>query len=75
MSKLLRFLIISLIKAYRYCISPMLGPSCRYIPTCSEYAIDSINHRGCMRGGALSVARILKCHPFGGQGFDEIKHK
>lgn len=75
MSKLFAAIMVLLIKTYGYFISPMFPPSCRYIPTCSAYAIDAIKHHGCIRGIALSVIRLLKCHPFCGHGLDQIKRK
>ena len=55
---------------YRYFISPIIGPRCRFVPTCSEYAIESIQKYGFIKGGKLSVKRIIKCHPKGGSGYD-----
>jgi len=57
---------------YRYFISPLLGANCRFSPTCSEYAKDAITRYGALRGGLLTVKRILKCHPWGGSGYDPV---
>jgi len=57
---------------YRYFISPLLGTNCRFSPTCSEYAQDAITRYGALRGGRLTVKRILKCHPWGGSGYDPV---
>ena len=69
--------LIKLIKAYKYVISPLFGHSCRYLPTCSEYSIDALKEFGFARGIFMSVKRILSCHPIkflgGGEGFDPIK--
>jgi len=54
------------------CISPLIGKNCRFIPTCSDYAIDAINSHGILKGGYLSIKRILKCHPFNKGGIDEV---
>ncbi|MDH3973988.1 MAG: membrane protein insertion efficiency factor YidD [Deltaproteobacteria bacterium] len=66
------FLIKSLIKFYRYAISPALPPSCRFEPTCSNYALQSLEKRG-IRGIFPSLIRILKCHPFHRGGYDPPK--
>ena len=57
--------------AYRYAISPLLGPGkCRFQPTCSAYALEAIESHGALKGGWLSLRRILRCHPWGGSGYD-----
>ena len=70
---------IKIIKFYQYIISPYLGNNCRYLPTCSEYFIDSIKEFGFLKGTFLGLKRILSCHPIkllgGGEGFDPIKKK
>ena len=69
--------LIKLIKGYKYLISPILGQSCRYLPTCSEYSIDALKEYGFFKGLFISIKRILSCHPIkflgGGEGFDPIK--
>lgn len=64
----LRFLIIF----YQKFVSPLFLPSCRYTPTCSQYALNAINKFGVFKGGKLTIKRILTCHPWGGQGHDPI---
>ena len=64
----LKFLIIF----YQKFVSPLFIPSCRYIPTCSQYALNAINKFGVLKGGKLTIKRILTCHPWGGQGHDPI---
>ena len=70
-------IIIKLIKGYRFVISPLLGHSCRYLPTCSEYSIESLKTFGLFKGLLMSAKRILSCHPIkflgGGEGFDPVK--
>ena len=70
-------ILIKLIKGYRFFISPLLGQSCRYLPTCSEYSIESLKRFGLAKGAFLSLKRILSCHPIkflgGGEGFDPVK--
>ena len=72
-------IIIKLIKIYKFVISPLLGQSCRYLPTCSEYSIEALKEFGLVKGIFLSIKRILSCHPIkflgGGEGFDPIKKK
>ena len=70
---------IKIIKAYKYFVSPLLGHSCRYLPTCSEYSIDALKEYGFFKGLLISIKRILSCHPIkflgGGEGFDPVKKK
>ena len=70
-------ILIKFIKAYKYLISPLLGNSCRYLPTCSEYSIDALKENGFFKGLFMSIKRILSCHPIkflgGGEGFDPVK--
>ena len=70
---------IRLIKVYQYLISPFLGHSCRYLPTCSEYSIEALKTFGFFKGIFMSTKRILSCHPIkylgGGEGFDPVKKK
>ena len=68
----MKFLLLSLVKFYRGFISPLLPPSCRYVPTCSEYALIAIEQYGAIKGGWLSLKRILRCHPFHEGGYDPV---
>ncbi len=61
-----------LIRFYRYAVSPLLPPRCRYLPTCSEYALEAVERHGAVRGGWLAVRRIARCHPWGGAGYDPV---
>jgi putative membrane protein insertion efficiency factor len=63
---------LALIAFYRSCISPLTPPACRYTPTCSQYAQEAIVKYGPFRGGWLALKRILRCHPFGGSGYDPV---
>ena len=67
--------LIKFIKGYRFLISPLLGHSCRYLPTCSEYSIDALKTFGFFKGLYLSLKRILSCHPWGKGGFDPVEKK
>lgn len=57
---------------YRYCISPLTPPSCRFTPTCSQYALEALKKHGPVKGLALAVKRICRCHPWGGCGYDPV---
>ena len=70
---ILTYILIKLIKCYKFLISPLLGQSCRYLPTCSEYSIDALKTYGFLKGLFFSVKRILSCHPWGRGGFDPVK--
>ena len=74
--KIITNILIKFIKVYKFFISPLLGNSCRYLPTCSEYSIESLNSFGLFKGTYMSLKRILSCHPIkflgGGEGFDPI---
>ena len=64
--------LVAVVRAYQFCISPLLRPSCRFMPTCSEYTIEALKIHGVLRGLALSVWRILRCNPYGGSGYDPV---
>jgi putative membrane protein insertion efficiency factor len=57
---------------YRWLVSPVLGPNCRYFPSCSEYAIEALRRHGAVRGSWLALRRIARCHPWGGHGHDPV---
>ncbi len=66
-----RFLILP-IRFYQLCISPMFPPSCRFTPTCSQYAVEAISKYGVLKGGWLTLKRIARCNPWGGSGYDPV---
>lgn len=68
----MRKLIIGLIYFYRSCLSPLKPPTCRFVPTCSEYALIAIEKYGVARGVKLAIKRVLRCHPFHPGGYDPI---
>jgi putative membrane protein insertion efficiency factor len=70
--KPISFLISLTIRAYRAIFSPWVGHNCRYQPTCSAYALEALEKRGAIVGVFLIVKRLLKCHPWGGQGYDPV---
>ena len=74
----LRYVVLAVLLGYRWVLSPaknaLLGPGgcCRYLPTCSEYAVEAVRRHGAFRGGSLAARRICRCHPWGGAGFDPV---
>ena len=77
--KIIKKILIKVINLYKLIISPYLGNNCRYLPTCSQYFIDSLNEYGVLKGILMGTKRILKCHPVkflgGCEGFDPVKKK
>jgi len=71
----LRYLIIGPIKLYQKLISPLLGPNCRFQPTCSHYMIEAVTEWGIFKGTWLGIKRIGRCHPWGGMGEDPVPKK
>ncbi len=65
--------LIGLVHAYRYLISPMLGRNCRYVPSCSEYALDALGRYGALKGCWLAIKRLSRCHPWSPGGYDPLK--
>lgn len=65
-------LLILIIRIYQYTLSPFIGRSCRYTPTCSHYSIEALNKHGFLKGGKLSIIRLASCHPWGGSGYDPV---
>jgi putative membrane protein insertion efficiency factor len=72
MKRIIKYFFIGLIKIYQYCISPFFPPACRYTPTCSAYAVEAIEKYGAFKGGLLTLKRLLRCHPWGGSGYDPV---
>lgn len=73
MRSLAQRVVLGLLRAYKWAVSPMFPPACRYTPTCSEYAMEAIDRFGVVRGGWKALARILRCHPFVKGGYDPVK--
>jgi putative membrane protein insertion efficiency factor len=71
----MRFMLIALIKFYKYFISPLLGSNCRFYPSCSSYSLEAIQRHGALMGGYLTFRRLLKCHPFHEGGIDTVPEK
>lgn len=72
LKEVLIFPFVILIRFYRACISPLKPPSCRFTPTCSEYALESFRRHGPVKGLFLTVRRLGRCHPWGGSGYDPV---
>lgn len=72
MSKIPQKILIALVRFYQVAISPWMGKSCRYSPTCSQYTIEAIREWGALRGSWLGIKRISSCHPWGGHGHDPV---
>ncbi|MCC6865368.1 MAG: membrane protein insertion efficiency factor YidD [Ignavibacteria bacterium] len=70
-----KYILILLVKGYKYFISPLFPPSCRYSPTCSQYTIEALQLHGFFKGIYLSAIRILKCNPFSHGGYDPVPEK
>lgn len=68
-------LALKAIRLYQIVLSPWVGRQCRFVPTCSSYAAEAIERFGLLRGGYMTAARLLRCHPFGGSGFDPVPER
>lgn len=71
-SRALAWPLLGLVFVYRNAISPLLGANCRFQPTCSAYAHEALERYGAFRGGQLALRRIIRCHPWGGSGYDPV---
>lgn len=69
---MLKLLLRGAIRSYKLFVSPLLPPACRYLPTCSDYAAEAIEKHGALRGVWLAARRLLRCHPWGGSGYDPV---
>ncbi|MDR2077152.1 MAG: membrane protein insertion efficiency factor YidD [Desulfovibrio sp.] len=72
MKFVVRAVLIALIRVYQYCLSPLFPGHCRYRPTCSQYALEAIQRHGSVKGLYLAARRLLRCHPWGGEGYDPV---
>lgn len=68
----LAHLLRALVILYQWTLSPYVGWHCRFLPTCSHYALDALSKHGAIRGGWLTIRRLLRCHPWGGSGYDPV---
>ncbi|MGB5259085.1 MAG: membrane protein insertion efficiency factor YidD [Gammaproteobacteria bacterium] len=71
----MRWAIIQLIRGYQYLLSPWLGNHCRFYPSCSSYAMTAVERFGVIRGGAMALSRLLRCHPWSAGGIDEVPQR
>ena len=69
----MKWLLIQFIRLYRRCLSPLLPPRCRFDPTCSAYFIEAIEKKGLLRGTAMGIWRLMRCHPFCKGGYDPVE--
>jgi hypothetical protein len=65
-------MLLLLLRAYQLTLSPLIGPACRYQPSCSQYAVEAIERHGAVRGAALAARRLIRCHPLGASGYDPV---
>jgi putative membrane protein insertion efficiency factor len=72
LSQFAKFAVLQLLRAYKWAVSPLFPRACRYVPTCSEYAMEAVERYGAVRGGWMGFARILRCHPFARSGYDPV---
>ena len=68
----MKYVVLGLIRFYQRYVSPMTPPSCRYVPTCSQYAVESVSKYGALKGTWLAIRRISRCHPFHEGGYDPV---
>jgi putative membrane protein insertion efficiency factor len=72
MKQAAKIAVLNLLRGYQWLISPLFPPACRYVPTCSEYAMEAVDRYGPLRGGALAFLRLLRCHPLRLGGYDPV---
>jgi len=72
MLKLITYPFVLLVRFYQIAISPLKPPTCRFTPTCSSYALEALKRHGLFKGGMLAIKRIMRCHPWGGSGYDPV---
>ncbi|HVO79482.1 MAG TPA: membrane protein insertion efficiency factor YidD [Terriglobales bacterium] len=72
MSQIAKTVLLYLLRGYKWAVSPMFPPACRYVPTCSEYAMEAVDRYGVVRGSLMAIWRVLRCHPFAKGGYDPV---
>jgi putative membrane protein insertion efficiency factor len=72
MTQIAKACVLALLRGYKWAISPLLPPACRYVPTCSDYATEAVDRYGVFRGGLMAARRVLRCHPFVKGGYDPV---
>ncbi len=71
----MKYFLVGLIRIYQRVLSPLLPPSCRFVPSCSQYGLEAITHYGVFKGGWLAVRRLVRCHPFNPGGYDPVPYE
>jgi putative membrane protein insertion efficiency factor len=72
MPQVAKLVVLQLLRLYKGAVSPLLLPACRYVPSCSEYAMEAVERYGVLRGGGMALKRLLRCHPFVRGGYDPV---
>ena len=72
MKQIAKTALLGLLRGYKWALSPMFPPACRYVPTCSEYAMEAVERYGAIRGSGKAIWRLLRCHPFSAGGYDPV---
>ena len=72
MKNFAKLVTLQMLRLYKWAVSPFLPAACRFIPTCSEYALEAVERYGALRGGWMAFARVLRCHPLGRSGYDPV---
>jgi uncharacterized protein len=72
MNQFAQYVVLGMLRGYKWAISPLFPPGCRYVPTCSEYAMDAVERYGALRGAVMAVGRVLRCHPLARGGYDPV---
>jgi len=67
-----KFVVLQMLRGYKWAISPLFPAACRYVPTCSEYAMEAVERYGVLRGGWMALWRVMRCHPFVRGGYDPV---
>lgn len=75
MTRVFQSVLLALIKAYQYILSPIVGPKCKFYPSCSSYAAEAISRHGALQGLYMAICRIGRCHPFSRGGYDPVPEK
>jgi putative membrane protein insertion efficiency factor len=70
----MKYIALALIRLYQRLLSPLLPPSCRFVPSCSQYGVEAISHFGIVKGGWLAVKRVVRCQPFNPGGYDPVPY-
>jgi len=73
MHQVAKFVVLQMLRGYKWALSPLFPPACRFVPTCSEYAMEAVDRYGAVRGGGMALVRLLRCHPFARGGYDPVQ--